>query len=258
MQIAKTAFRLSLIACAWSAALRVSAAEVNVFAAASLTDALREIGGNYQQETGDKIVFNFGASSTLARQIEEGAPADVFFSADEAQMNRLEGKGLIVERTRSNLLSNTLVIVVAAERGANVHSPKDLASPEVRRIALGDPRAVPIGVYARQYLQKAGLWEQISQKIVPTENVRGALAAVESGNAEASIVYKTDALISKKVVVVYSVPSNEGPEIRYPAARIKGARESKAAIDFVTYLSSEPATKVFERRGFLTIGRPGK
>jgi molybdate transport system substrate-binding protein len=258
MQSANFLIQFLLISYVCSVSLRLSAAQVTVFAAASLTDALREIAVNYQQQSGDKIVFNFGASSTLARQIEEGAPADVFFSADDAQMKRLEGKGLMVERTLRNLLSNALVIVVAAENGANVRSPKDLARPEIRRVALGDPKAVPIGVYARKYLEKAGLWKAVASKVVPTENVRGALAAVESGNAEASIVYKTDALISKKVVIAYSVPLSEGPEVRYPVALIKEAREPNASERFLAYVASEPAAKVFEKRGFVVNRNPGK
>lgn len=256
MEIAKTVVWLFVVIGGLSVDPRISAAQVTVFGAASLTEALREIASNYQQQSGDKIVFNFGASSTLARQIEEGAPADVFFSADETQMNRLEEKGLIVGGTRRNLLSNELVIVVAAQNGAAVRSPKDLARPDIRRIAIGDPRAVPIGVYARRYLEKVGVWETIASKVVPTENVRGALAAVESGNAEASIVYKTDALISKKVVVVYSVPANEGPEIRYPVALTKQAKDPNASKRFLTYLADEPVAKVFEKRGFIVVRNP--
>ena len=256
MEISNKVVWFLLVACAWSVDVRISAAQVTVFGAASLTEALREIASNYQQRSGDKIVFNFGASSTLARQIEEGAPADVFFSADETQMNRLEEKGLIVGGTRRNLLSNALVIVVAAENGAEVRSPKDLARPDIRRIAIGDPRAVPIGVYAHLYLEKVGVWGSVASKVVPTENVRGALAAVESGNAEASIVYKTDALISKKVVIAYSVPVSEGPEIRYPVALTKQAKDQNASKRFLAYLDDEPSVKVFEKRGFIVVRKP--
>src|SRR5215475_5567566 len=122
--------------------LRCYAAEVRVFAAASLTDAMKEVAVAYEKGSGDKVVFNFGASSMLARQIEEGAPADIFFSADEAKMDGLASKGLIEKGTRKDRLSNALVIVVAAEQGASVNSPKDLAAPSIKRIALGDPRAV--------------------------------------------------------------------------------------------------------------------
>lgn len=244
---------MALFLCLCCGTSLLPAAEVTVFAAASLTDALREIAAGYQKQTGDKILFNFAGSSTLARQVEEGAPADLFFSADEVQMNRLEKKGAIVERRRKDLLSNSLVIVVAARNGARVHSPADLVGPGIQRITLGDPKAVPIGVYARRYLEKLGLWDAIAPKVVPTENVRGALAAVEAGNAEASIVYRTDALVSKKVVIAYSVPLGEGPTISYPVALVRGAKAPEAAERFLAYLSKEAAATIFEKRGFIVL-----
>ena len=173
----------------------LSAATLHVFAAASLTDSLKEIAAAYEKQTGDKVMFNFGASSFLARQIEEGAPADIFFSADEAKMDGLEKKGLIIKETRTSRLSNSLVIVVTSDSALPIHSAKDLAGPAVKRVALADPKTVPAGIYAKQYLQCAGLWSAIKPKVVPTDNVRAALAAVESGNVEAGMVYKTDASI---------------------------------------------------------------
>lgn len=234
------------------AALRCAAAvTVNVFAAASLSDSLREIAAFYEKRTGDKVVLNLAASSTLARQIEEGAPADVFFSADEAKMDALEKKDLLMKGTRVSRLSNTLVIVVAAEDGARVHQPKDLAGEGVRRLVLAEPKTVPAGIYAREYLQKIKLWTSIERKVVPTENVRAALAAVEAGNAEAGIVYKTDAAISKKVRVAYEVPPNDGPLISYPVAVVKDSRQPAAARRFVTHLAeSAEAAAVFTKFGF--------
>jgi molybdate transport system substrate-binding protein len=244
------AFALSLVF------LESRAAEIRVFAAASLTDAMKEISGAYEKGTGDKIVFNFGASSMLARQIQEGAPSDIFFSADEAKMDGLELKGLIEKGTRKDGLSNSLVIVVAAENGATISSPKDLADPSIKRVALGDPRAVPIGVYAREYLEKLKLWDGIKPKVVATENVRAALAAVEAGNADASIVYKTDAAISKKVKVAFEVPVEEGPRIRYPMAMLKDAKEPQAAKKFLECLSSDEAGEIFKKYGFIVIESP--
>jgi molybdate transport system substrate-binding protein len=231
--------------------LRCYAADIHVFAAASLTDSMKEVASAYEKQSGDKVVFNFGASSTLARQIEEGAPADIFFSADEAKMDALEAKGLI--GARKNRLSNTLVIVVEAENGVAISSPKDLAAPSIKRVALGDPRGVPIGVYSREYLEKLKLWDAIKPKVVATENVRAALAAVEAGNAEASIVYKTDAAISKRVKIAFEVPQEEGPKISYPMAMVKGAREPEAAKKFFVYLSLEEAGNVFKKYGFVVI-----
>jgi molybdate transport system substrate-binding protein len=258
MGIAKTAKWCALVICMWSGGLRVSADELVVFAAASLTESLREIAADYEKQAGDKIAFNFGASSTLARQIEEGAPADIFFSADEAQMNRLEGKGLIVAGTKRNLLANSLVIIVAARNGASVRSPQDLARADIKRITLGDPKLVPAGVYAKKYLEKAGLWETIAPKVVPTENVRGALAAVEAGNAEAGIVYKTDAMISRKVVVAFAVPLDEGPEIHYPVALVRDGKEPTASRKFLQYLASTQAAKVFASNGFVVLSESAK
>jgi molybdate transport system substrate-binding protein len=235
------------------ASVCMRAAEVRVFAAASLTDSMKEIAAGYEQGSGDKVVFNFGASSMLARQIEEGAPADIFFSADEGKMDALEAKGLIDQGTRRNRLSNSLVIVVAAENGAAIHSPGDLASETIKRVALGDPRAVPIGIYAKEYLQKLKLWDAIKSKVVATENVRAALAAVEAGNADAGIVYKTDAAISKKVKIAFEVPLEQGPRIRYPMAMVKDAKGSEAAKKFFGYLDSDEAAKLFKKYGFIVI-----
>jgi molybdate transport system substrate-binding protein len=227
------------------------AVEVTVFAAASLTDSLKEIAATYEKQSNDKIVFNFGASSTLARQIEEGAPADLFFSADEAKMDGLEKKGLILKETRKSRLSNSLVIVVAAEGGVAIETPKDLATDKVKRLALAEPKTVPAGIYAKEYLQKQNLWSAVERKVIPTENVRAALAAVEAGNVEAGIVYKTDAAISRKVKVAYEVPVKDSPDISYPIAVVKEAKQPEAARRFLQYLGSRDAAKVFERFGFI-------
>ncbi|HUZ07960.1 MAG TPA: molybdate ABC transporter substrate-binding protein, partial [Candidatus Paceibacterota bacterium] len=185
--------------------LPLRAAEVTVFAAASLTDSLKEIAANYEKQSGDQITFNFAASSTLARQIEEGAPADIFFSADEAQMNRLTNADLIDTATRKSILDNSLVVVVPSDSALQIKSASSLTNAEVKQIALADPKAVPAGVYAKAWLEKLQLWFAIEPKVVPTENVRAALAAVASGNVEAGVVYKTDAAISKNVKIAYEV-----------------------------------------------------
>jgi molybdate transport system substrate-binding protein len=239
---------LGIAICATST---LDAATINVFAAASLTDSLKEIAVTYQQQTGDKVVFNFGASSLLARQIEEGAPADIFFSADEAKMDGLEKKGLIVKETRKSRLSNSLVIVVASEKGAAIATPKDLATDRLKRLALAEPRTVPAGIYAKEYLQKQNLWPAVEARVVPTENVRAALAAVEAGNVEAGIVYKTDAAISKKVKIAYEVPASESPAISYPMAAVKDSKELDAARRFLKHLGSDETGRVFEKFGFL-------
>ena len=229
------------------------ATEVTVFAAASLSDALTEIAKTYESTSGDKLRFNFGASSTLARQIKEGAPADVFFSADEAKMDDLAQAGLIDATTRTSLLSNTLVIVVRLDSSVPIAAPADLGRATVRRLALAETQTVPAGIYAREYLQAVDLWSKVSQKVIPTENVRTALAAVEAGNADAGIVYKTDALISKKVKIAFEVPAAQGPKIAYPVAVIQVSKKAAASAALVGYLAGTEARAVFVKHGFLPL-----
>ena len=233
------------------AALSLRAADLNVYAAASLSDSLRDIAKTYEPASGNKLHFNLAASSTLALQITQGAPADVFFSADEAKMDDLANAGLIAADTRRSVLSNALVIVVNADGGAVISGPADLAKPAIVRIALAEPQTVPAGIYAKEWLQKNGLWKKVIDKVVPTENVRACLAAVEAGNADAGIVYKTDALISKKVKVAYEVTAAEGPKISYPLAVVKDSKQPGAARRLATYLAGPEARAVFLKYGFL-------
>ena len=249
----KTLLQTALFATLLLATPAVRAATITVFAAASLSDSLKEIAADYEKQTGDKVLFNLGASSTLARQIQEGAPADIFFSADEARMDALQRRGLILKDTRKRRLSNTLVIVVAADSAIAVHSPRDHAGDAVKRIALADPATVPAGIYAKSCLEKLNLWSAVAPKVVPTDNVRAALAAVESGNVEAGMVYKTDAAISKKVRVAYEVPAGDAPEIRYPVAVLKDSNDPEAAKRFLRHLDSEAAGRVFRKFGFIVL-----
>jgi molybdate transport system substrate-binding protein len=225
--------------------------ELNVYAAASLADAMKEIGTAYQKSAGVKISLNLGASNTLARQIAERAPADVFLSADEAKMDDLEKQGLVLKGTRRSLLSNTLVIVVPVDSKVKIVSAKDLIREDVKAIALCEPQTVPAGIYAQQYLRKVRVWDQVVTKLVPAENVRAALAAVESGNVDAGIVFKTDAGVSKLVRVVLEIPAAEGPDISYPVAVLSGSAKAEAARRFVAYLESPAGISVFRKYGFL-------
>ncbi len=244
---------LLLVAFLIIASSSLSAAEISVFAATSLTDALKEAGTAYEKQGHDHVAFNFGASSMLERQIEEGAPADLFFSADEAKMNQLDTKNLIIKETRKSWLSNSLVIVTAADSDLKINSPADLKDPKIRRVALADPKAVPAGVYAKEYLEKEKLWDAVEPKVVASDNVRAALAAVESGNVEAGMVFKTDAAISKKVKVAYEIPSKGGPKISYPVAVVKDSKQVESAKQFEDYLSSDDAAKIFEKYGFIVL-----
>jgi molybdate transport system substrate-binding protein len=244
-----------LLAAALSGAHRAAAAELQVFAAASLTDAMGELATEYAKTGSDTVVFNFGASSTLARQIQEGAPADLFLSADEEKMDGLEKRGLLLAGTRRSVLANTLVVVVPADSTVTIKSPTDLATPKFRVLALAEPQSVPAGIYAKKYLQAQKLWTKVIDRVVPTENVRAALAAVESGNADAGIVYKTDAGISRKVRIAYEVARAEGPAISYPFAVVRSSSRPEAARRFLAWLESPAALAVFQRYGFLLAGK---
>ena len=228
----------------------MAADDILVFAAASLTDALRELGAAYEHVSQDHVTFNFGASSDLTRQITAGAPADLFFSADVARMEELEKVSLVDRSERRNVLSNTLVIITPADAKIAVAQPADLK--RVGRIALANPEAVPAGVYARSYLQSLGLWEALKDKVVPTLDVRAALAAVESANADAGIVYATDAAISRKVRVGVRVPREQGPAIVYPLAPLNQSSKpgTRALVRFLA--SREPAA-TYTRYGFIVL-----
>jgi len=252
MNFFKKTLRFGLIFILLMSISNLKADEVEVFAAASLTDALNEIALDYEKTGGDKIIFNFAASNTLEMQIKAGAPADIFFSADEAKMNDLEKQGLLVKETRKDLLSNTLVIVVPGGSPVKMTSASQLADPKIQKIALGQPQSVPAGIYAKAYLQKIGIWDQIAARVIPMENVRAALAAVETGNVDAGIVYKTDALHSTKVTVAYEVPVADGPPIAYPVALVQDSKHAAVAKKFLDYLSEPSSLKTFEKYGFIT------
>jgi molybdate transport system substrate-binding protein len=259
-------FRLLLFGCGFAASCSVMlfvaltglaqsapADEILVSAAASLTDVLKEIGTGYQSKSKHTVKFNFGPSNGLARQIEEGAPADIFFSADLPQMDTLDKNGRLEPGTRKNLLSNQLVIIAPADSKLALSSPKDLLKADVKRIALAEPSSVPVGIYSSKYLTDEGLWDQIKAKVVPVQDVRATLAVVESGNVEAGFVYKTDAAVSKKVKIVYEVPIDKGPKITYPIAIVKESKRKDAARDFLTYIQSSAAKASFKKYGFVVL-----
>ena len=226
---------------------------ITVSAAVSLSDALTAIGNDYASAGRGPVRFNFGASNVLARQIAGGAPVDVFISADEAQMDIVAEAGLVLEGTRVDLLSNQLAVVVPSDRARTFKSVRDITDPALKRIAIGDPAAVPAGVYARQYLEKEGLWAAVQPRLVPTGSVRAALTAVESGAADAAIVYRTDARTALRATVVWVVPAADGPRIVYPAAVMKGSRSAAEARRFLDYLRGQDAARTFDRLGFTLL-----
>lgn len=224
---------------------------VVVSAAASLSNVLEDVGRLYEQQTGTHVAVNVGASNTLARQILAGARVDLFVSADEAQMDGVAAE--IVPGTRVDLLMNQLVVAEPEDRLRPITSIRDLAGPGFRRIAIGEPDAVPAGVYARQYLERAGLWTTLMPRLVPTANVRLALAAVETGSADAAIVYRTDVPVAPHARTVFVVPSADAPRIVYPAAMMRSGAARDAARRLLAFLQSAAAAAVFERAGFVAL-----
>ena len=202
--------------------------EVSLYAAASLRDALEDLAPRCESSLGVRLLFNFGPSNDLARQIIAAARADVFFSADEDWMDRVVAAGLVDTASRRSLLSNRLVVVGPADTPLRVTAPGELKQASVRRIALANPDAVPAGKYARAWLETAGLWGSLRDRVVPSVDVRAALATVESGAADVGIVYRTDAALSKKVRILYEVPGTDGPRISYRSEERRVGKECRS------------------------------
>jgi molybdate transport system substrate-binding protein len=225
---------------------------ITVSAAVSLTDVLTAAAKEYPLVGGGTIRFNYAASNVLARQIVNGAPVDLFISADAAQMDVVAAAGLLKENSRVKVLTNRLAVVVPSDRPRTFADIRELAAPTYRRIAIGDPAGVPAGVYAKQYLEKEGLWAEIAARVVPSASVRAALAAVESGAADAAIVYRTDARLTTRATVAWLVPEDRGPKIVYPAAVVRTSTQPGEAQRFLDFLRSDPGVRVLERFGFGT------
>jgi molybdate transport system substrate-binding protein len=226
---------------------------VTVFAAASLTDAMKDIGAAWQKQGHPALRLSFGASSTLARQIEQGAPANVYASADERWMDYLAKRNLIAPDTRRTLLTNRLVLIVPADHPEHVKIGPDLNLDALLgpdgRVATGDPTHVPVGLYAKQALTKLGLWQKAEPRLAATADVRAALLLVERGEAAAGIVYATDARISPKVMVAGTFPPDSHEPIAYPFAVVKSG-DTKDARALMTFLESKQAAAIFAHRGF--------
>ncbi len=227
---------------------------LTVSAAASLKDAMVETETAYKQDHAS-IAFanNFGSSGTLAAQIDQGAPVDIFISAASKAMDDLAADGLIVPGTRRNLLRNTLVLIAPLD--SRLHDFQGLTDKSIRLIALGDPASVPAGQYGRQTLLYLHLWDQLHEKFVLGKDVRQVLTYVETGNADAGLVYATDALTSSKVRVIAAAPESAHDPIVYPVAVMKGSRSEAAARSFINYLGSPAAHVIFRNHGF-TIATP--
>ncbi|MGC1408883.1 MAG: molybdate ABC transporter substrate-binding protein [Acetobacteraceae bacterium] len=245
--------RFLLALCLLLAPLTARAQELTVFAAASLTDAMKDVSGQWAQAGHQPLRMSFGASSTLARQIEQGAPANLFASADQKWMDYLADKKLIVADTRKDLLGNDLVLVLPANKPQHVtigpgFNLVGLLGPN-GRVATGDPAHVPVGIYAEQALRKLGIWDAVSPRLARTDDVRSALLLVERGEAPAGIVYGTDAAVSKAVMVAGTFPANSHDPISYPFA-VTQSGDTPDARALMTFLAGPQARAIFVKRGF--------
>lgn len=245
--------RFLVVLCLLLAPLAARAQELTVFAAASLTDAMKDVSARWAQAGHQPLRLSFGASSTLARQIEQGAPANLFASADLKWMDYLAGKNLIVADTRKDLVGNDLVLVVAADKPKHVTIGPGFDMLALLgangRLATGDPAHVPVGIYAEQSLRKLGLWDTVAPRLARAEDVRSALLLVERGEAPAGIVYATDAAASKAVMVAGVFPANSHEPVSYPFAVVKSG-DTPDARALMTYLSGPEARAIFIKRGF--------
>jgi molybdate transport system substrate-binding protein len=244
---------LTLLASA-AAAADTHKAPITVFAAASLTNALQDLGDAFTKETAIPVRFSFAASSALARQIENGAPADIFFSADLEWMDYLQSRNLIQRDTRRDVLGNRLVLIAPADSLVKLKIEPHFALAAALgkgRLATGDPDSVPVGRYAKEALSTLGVWSGVQDHLVRADSVRSALAFVDRGEAQLGIVYETDALIDKHVRVVDVFPANSHLPIVYPMALTTAAKSDAAK--FVAYINGPAGALAFKAYGFTPL-----
>ncbi|ELX8380266.1 molybdate ABC transporter substrate-binding protein [Providencia vermicola] len=231
----------------------VAAEKITVFAAASLTNAMNEISEQFQKESKIEVVSSYASSSTLARQIEQGAPANLFISADQQWMDYAIDKQLMVENTRYTLLGNELVLIAPKDskiEKVDINKQTDWKKLlDGGRLAVGDPDHVPVGIYAKEALNYLGAWDTVNPMLARTNNVRSGMALVERDEAPLGIVYGSDAVASQKVKVVGIFPSDSHKPVEYPMAIVKD-QDNKATRDFYEYLKTPAASEVFKRYGF--------
>lgn len=229
--------------------------QVVVFAAASLKNALDAAGSAWTKETGKAVIFVYAASSAIAKQIEQGAPADIFVSADLQWMDYLESKQRIAKDTRSTLLGNTLVLIAPTDSSVQINSVNAellIAALADGKLAMGEPNTVPAGKYGKAALEALGAWDALASKVAGAENVRAALAYVARKEAPLGIVYATDAKTEPKVKVIYTFPESTHPPIVYPAA-LTSTSQSEAAKAFLAFLGSNTASAIFTAQGFKVL-----
>jgi molybdate transport system substrate-binding protein len=243
---------LAIAMCLTIASPSVSAADVTVFAAASLKEAMDDQARKFAASTGNKVIVSYGASNALAKQIEAGGPADIFISADLDWMDYIDQKRLLAPNTRFDLLKNTLVLVAPASSVSTLKIGPNFALASAlgnEKLAMANPDSVPAGKYGKSALEKLGVWPSVEKQVARAENVRAALALVSRGEAPFGIVYRTDALADKGVRIVDTFAQDTHPPIIYPAALLV-ASKSAAAKPLLDYLRSAPARAVWEKYGF--------
>ncbi|MDA3557809.1 MULTISPECIES: molybdate ABC transporter substrate-binding protein [Acinetobacter] len=252
VQIKKIAIVSSIISLGLSISLSVNAESVTVYAAASLTNAINDLEKIYEKQNKVEVKTSYAGSSTLAKQIEAGAPADVFISADTQWMDYLQNKKLVAANDRLNLLGNRLVLITPKGRSLKIKLDKttDPNKAFTGKICTGDTKSVPVGKYAKQAFTNLGWWNRIEPKLVETEDVRAALNFVARGECQVGIVYATDAAISKDVTVVGVFPENTHSPIIYPVGMVKKNRNSAK---FYQFLQSNQAKAVFKKYGFSVL-----
>lgn len=233
--------------------VQAEAVEINISAAASLKEALGEIQSLYAKSSADTLQFNFGGSGALQKQIEEGAPCDLFISASKSNMDALEKGGLIVTESRKDLLGNQLVLIASKEMSELIKNSDTLNTADVKSIAIGTPNTVPAGKYAKQALTNLGLWDKLQSKVILAKDVKQVLEYVETGNADCGFVYTTDAMLLKTGKVITQDFSATHDAIIYPAALIKDSPQSEAAKRFYDFLATDTAKDVFKKYGFVII-----
>lgn len=233
------------------ASKKAETVELTISAAASLTDALKEIQHLYESNhPGLKLNFNFGGSGALEKQIEQGAPSDLFLSASKKNMKSLVDQQLIESNKQKTWLTNELVAVIPTDGTMSIAGVTDLTQQEVKKVAIGIPESVPAGKYAQEALTNVKLWDTLQSKLVQAKDVRQVLQYVETGNADVGFVYKTDALTSQKAKIAFEVDPTTYSPVEYPIGIVKASKHIQEAEDFYAYLQSQESLNIMAKYGF--------
>lgn len=227
--------------------------EIYVLAAASLTDVLTELANNYKKETSTEIIFSFASSGALQAQIEASAPADIFFSAAQKQMNALEEKGLIDSETRKDLLENKVVLISPKNSNLNIKSFTDITNSNVKKLCLGEPKNVPVGQYSEEILSNLSILDIAKEKAVYGSDVRNVLDWVETAEVDCGIVYATDAKIAKNINIIAEAPEDTHKKVIYPISIIKSSQNKEEAKKFIDYISTDKSKEIFQNYGFTVV-----